>query len=61
MLAALIFLAATVAAYLAHLWFDPHTLRGRWHEIYPHYDEPDPKACDPDAVTEYLRKHRKDR
>lgn len=23
------------ATYAAHLWLDPHTLRGRWREIHP--------------------------
>lgn len=41
---ALVIVGLVTVAYLAHLWFDPHTLRGRWREIHPNY----------------LRKHGKD-
>lgn len=57
MIALLIVAAVIVLVIAVERYLNPHSLRGRWRDLFP--DEPDPKACDPDAVAEYIRKHQK--
>jgi len=49
---------AVAAVAAAHVWFDTQRLRSRWRDLQVP-PEPDPTACDPRAVTDWIAKHRK--
>lgn len=58
MRAALFAVGAVVGVWLVHLWFDPQRLRSRLRDLHPS-TEPDPTACDPRAVADWIANHRK--
>lgn len=58
MRAVLFAVGAVVGVWLVHLWFDPQRMRSRLRDLRPP-TEPDPTACDAQAVAEWIAKHQR--